>query len=137
MFKDLVRNTIGECISTTVKHGGRGVMVWGAFSAAGTGELLHCEKSIHSLEYRRILHKGLIPTIEKLSSKEEQSNVFQQDNAPAQTAKTTKTWLENKSIRLMFWPGQSPDLNLLEQWFPNFLQSRTPSDIQPPAAYPL
>ena len=37
-----------EFISTTVKHGGRGVMVWGAFSAAG--ELFHCEKSINALE---------------------------------------------------------------------------------------
>ena len=90
-------------------------MVWGAFSAAGTGELLHCEKSINALEYRRILQKGLLPTIEKLFSKAEQSDViFQQDNTPAHTAKTTKTWLENKSIRLMFWPGQSPDLNPIE-----------------------
>ena len=87
-------------------------MVWGAFSAAGTGELLHCEKSMNALEYRRILQKGLLPTIEKLFSKEEQSDViFQQDNAPAYTAKTTKMWFENKSIRLMCLPGQSPDLN--------------------------
>ena len=41
-------------------------MVWGAFSAAGTGELLHWEKSINALEYRRILKKGWLPTIEKL-----------------------------------------------------------------------
>ena len=61
-----------ECISTTVNHGGRGVMVWGAFSAAGTGELLHCEKSINALEYRRILQKDLLPPIQKLFSKEEQ-----------------------------------------------------------------
>jgi len=27
---------------------------------------------------------------------------FQQDNVSAQIAKTTKKWLENKSIRLMF-----------------------------------
>jgi len=25
--------------------------------------------------------------------------------------KLKKKWLENKSIRLMFWPGQSPDLD--------------------------
>ena len=36
--------------------------------------------------------------------------IFQQVNAPAHSAKTTKTWLENKSIRLMFRPGQSPYL---------------------------
>ena len=41
-------------------------MVWGAFSAAVTGELFHCEKSINALEYRIILQKGLLPTIEKL-----------------------------------------------------------------------
>ena len=73
-------------------------MMWVAFSAAGTDELLHCEKSINALEYRIILQK-----IEKLFSKAEQSDViFQQDNAPAHIAKTTKMWFENKSIRLMF-----------------------------------
>ena len=67
-----------------VKHGGRGVMVWGAFSAAGTGELLHCEKSMNALEYRRIWQRGLLPTIEKLFSIEEYSDViFQQDSAPS------------------------------------------------------
>ena len=51
-------------------------MVWGAFSVAGTGELLHCVNSINALEYRRILQKGLLPTIEKLFSKQEQSDVI-------------------------------------------------------------
>ena len=68
---------------------------------------------MNALENRRILQKGVLPTIEKLFSKEEQSDVFfQQDNAPVHTAKTTKTWLESKSIRLTFWPG--PDLNPIE-----------------------
>lgn len=65
-------------------------MMWGAFSAAGIGELLHWEKSFKSCEK--------LPTIEKSFSKEEQLDVtFQQDNTLAQIAKTT-----NKSIRLMF-----------------------------------
>ena len=42
-----------ECLSTTVKHGGRGVMVWGAFSAAGTNVLLPCEKLWNTGEYCR------------------------------------------------------------------------------------
>ena len=33
----------------------------GAFSAAGSGELLHCEKSNNALEYRLILQKDLFP----------------------------------------------------------------------------
>ena len=80
-------------------------MVWGAFSAAGTGEMLW----INALEYRRILQKGL------LFSKEEQLDViFHQDNAPAHTARTSKMWFEKKSIRLMFWPSRTPDLNPIE-----------------------
>ena len=83
-----------ECISTTVKHGGRGDIVCGAFSAACTGQLLHCEKQKNALEYRRILKKGF----QKLFSKVEQSDViFQQDNAPA---KTTKMWLGSCFVQI-------------------------------------
>jgi hypothetical protein len=44
--------------------------MWGAFLAAGIAELLHCEKSCNALEYRRILQNGLLPTNEKLLSKD-------------------------------------------------------------------
>ena len=63
-------------------------MVWGAFSAAGTGEPVHCEKSINALEYRRILQKGLLPIFEKLFSKAEQSDVGLLSN----THPETNTW---------------------------------------------
>jgi len=45
----------------------RGVMVWGAFLAAGIGDLLHCEKSFNALENRKVLQNGLLLTTEKLS----------------------------------------------------------------------
>ena len=63
-----------ECISTTVKHGGKGVMVWGAFSAAGTGELLHCEKLMlwNTGEYCR---KACFPQL-KIQKKRNNQTLF-------------------------------------------------------------
>ena len=46
MFEDLVRNTI---VNGSLPQLSMEEEVWGAFSAAGTGELLHCE--INALEY--------------------------------------------------------------------------------------
>lgn len=104
-----------ECISTTKKHGAGGIMVWGIFSASGVGELIRCSGSINAKEYQRILDIGLLPSIEKLCTENERQYViFQQDNAPAHTAKTTKAWLKKKGVPVMFWPGQSPDLNPIE-----------------------
>ena len=97
-------------------------MVWGAFLAAGTGELLHCEKSINALEYRRILQKGLLPTIEKFLKRNNQMLFFNKKMLLPTLQKTTK---ENKSIRLMFWSGQIPDLNPIDNIWSHIKQKIT------------
>ncbi len=40
--------------------------------------------------------------------------IFQQDLAPAHTAKSTKSWLNDHGVGVLDWPANSPDLNLIE-----------------------
>ncbi len=37
--------------------------------------------------------------------------IFQQDLAPAHTAKSTKSWLNDHCVGVLDWPANSPDLN--------------------------
>ncbi len=37
--------------------------------------------------------------------------IFQQDLAPAHTAKSTKSWLNDHCSGVLDWPANSPDLN--------------------------
>lgn len=97
----------------TVKHGGGSQMFWGCFAASGTG-CLDCVYSImKSEDYRRILGRNVGPSVRKLGL-HQRSWVFQQDNDPKYTSKSTQKWLETKRWRVLKWPAMSPDLNPTE-----------------------
>ncbi len=40
--------------------------------------------------------------------------IFQQDLAPAHTAKSTKSWLNGHGVGVLDWPANSSDLNPIE-----------------------
>ncbi len=94
----------------TVKHGGGSIMLWGCFSAAGTGRLVAIEGKMNAAKYRDILDENLLQSAQDLRLG--RRFTFQQDNDPKHTAKITKEWLHNNSVTVLEWPSQSPDLNL-------------------------
>ncbi|XDV26111.1 hypothetical protein PO909_029896 [Leuciscus waleckii] len=93
---------------STVKHGGGSIMLWGCFSAAGTGRLVAIEGKMNAAKYRDILDINL------LQSALGRRFTFQQDNDPKHTAKITKEWLHNNGITVLNWPANSSDLNPIE-----------------------
>ena len=40
--------------------------------------------------------------------------IFQQDNAPIHTAAATRAFLQARAVTVLDWPGNSPDLNPIE-----------------------
>ena len=44
----------------TVKHGGGSIMLWGCFSAAGTGRLVRIEAKINVAKYREVPDENLL-----------------------------------------------------------------------------
>ncbi len=64
----------------TVKHGGGSIMLWGCFSAAGTGRLVAIDGKMNAAKYRDILDENLLQSAQDLRLG--RRFTFQQDNDP-------------------------------------------------------
>ncbi len=85
-------------------------MVWGCMSAAGTGELLFIEGTMNAIMYCDILKQSMIPSLRRLGRRA----VFQQDNDPKHTSKTTTALLKKLRVKVMDWLSMFSDLNPID-----------------------
>ncbi|KAK3509759.1 hypothetical protein QTP70_008396 [Hemibagrus guttatus] len=87
-------------------------MIWGAMSSAGVGPLRFLKTKVTAPVYQEILEHFMLPSADQLF--EDADFIFQQDLAPAHTAKSTKSWLNDHGVGVLDWPANSPDLNPIE-----------------------
>ena len=92
-----------------VKHPYK-VHAWGAFSLRGPVTLFLFTENLNSKKYCEIIESHLLPNVHRVGSRWR----FQQDNSPVHTAAVTKQLFEDRRIRIIDWPANSPDLNPIE-----------------------
>jgi len=84
-------------------------------SSAGVGPLCFINSSVNAAVYQDILEHFMLPLADELCG--DADFIFQQDLAPAHTAKSTKTWFNDNGISVLDWPANSPDLNPINIYF--------------------
>ncbi len=88
-------------------------MIWGKMSSAGVGLLCFLKTNVTAPVYQDILEHFMLPSAEQLFK--DADFIFQQDLAPAHTAKSTKStrsWIND--VGVLDWLANSPDLNPIE-----------------------
>ncbi len=99
------------CLKSSVKFP-QSVMIWAAMSSAGVGPLCFLKSTVNAAIYQEILEHFMLPSADKLYG--DADLIFQQDLAPAHTAKGTKSWFNDHGVTVIDWPANSPDLNPIE-----------------------
>ncbi len=100
-----------RCLRSSVKFP-QSVMVWGAISSAGVGPLCFLRSKVNTTVYQEVLEHFMLPAADQLYG--DADFIFQQDLAPAHSAKATSTWFKDHGIPVLNWPANSPDLNPIE-----------------------
>ena len=86
-------------------------MIWGSMSLKGRGGLyfLPTGVTMNADRYITVLKDKLEPHFSIHGC-----NLLMQDGAPCHNAKKVSLWLRENGTRTLEWPGNSPDLNPLE-----------------------
>ncbi len=99
------------CLKSSVKFP-QSVMILAAMSSAGVGPLCFLKSTVNAAIYQEILEHFMLPSAVKLYG--DADFIFQQELAPAHTAKGTKSWFNDHGVTGLDWPANSPDLNPIE-----------------------
>ncbi len=84
------------------------VMIWATMSSAGVGPLCFLKSTVKAAIYQEMLEHIMLPSADKLYG--DADFIFQQDLAPAHTAKGTKSWFNDHSVTVAWlasklaWP---------------------------------
>ncbi len=81
-------------------------------SSAGVGPLCFLKTNIPAPVNQDILEHFMLLSADQLFK--DADFFFQQALAPAHTAKSTKSWLNDHGVGVLDWSANSPDLNPIE-----------------------
>ncbi len=98
-----------SCLKSSVKFP-QSVIIWGAMSSAGVGPLCFLKTNVTAPVYQDILEHFMLPSADQLFLNKD--FIFQQDLAPAHTAKSTQSWLNDHGVGVLDWLANSPDLRI-------------------------
>jgi len=90
------------------------IMVWGCMSQDGVGCLQVLNGMVNAEKYvKDVIQSKLLASARDIFGAN-QPLIFQQDGAPCHTAKKCQSWFNENNIKVLEWPGNSPDLNPIE-----------------------
>jgi len=112
-----IRRTASErcnptLIQPVMRHGPK-IHVWGCLTSNGVGLLKRIKGNMNAEKYQNEVIND-IDIVGKCLVFPEQAFIFQQDLAPPHKAKSTHDFFKNKNIDVLPWPGNSPDINPIE-----------------------
>ena len=99
-----------ECCDRAVQHP-ISVMIRGSMSWNGVGSLIRLDGRVDSPAYQRILEDHMLQDADHLIGDD---FVFQENNAPIHSSRSTREWLRAHDVTVLDWPPKSPDANPIE-----------------------
>ena len=91
---------------------------------------------MNSTQYQKILADNVAPSVRHLGL--EPNWIFQQDNDPKHTSRSTRSWFQEHSYTVLEWPSQSPDLNPIEMLWRDLkkaVHKRSPKNLKELKSY--